>query len=107
MFNVRRVNHGIETMCNVPPGISPSFSILNSQCNVTAQRPSVNVNDGDAGNGRSVGAIPITATIRPGHSAHGKSEILTTGANTAARTQSIASATARSNANATRGGAIP
>ena len=81
--------------------------VLNSQCNATAQRPSVNVSDGDAGNGRSAGAIPITATIRRAHSVRGKPEIPTTGANTVARIRSIASATARNNANATPGSTLP
>ena len=79
--------------------------VLKFHSNAIARLPPVSVSAGGAGSSLNGRAILPTKTISYALNARGVNAIPTTGANTAAPTRSTASAIARSNANATTGGA--
>jgi hypothetical protein len=78
---------------------------LKFHSNVIARHPRVSVSVGGAGSSLNARAILPTKIISYAHNGRGRRAIPTTGENTAAPTRSTASAIARSNANATTGGA--
>jgi hypothetical protein len=79
--------------------------VLKFDGNVIARYPPVSGSVGGAGSRPSASVIPPIKTISRAHNKPGANAILTTGANTAAPTQSIPIETAHSNASVTTGGA--